>query len=563
MLRRALALLLLLGGGPLPLRAQSDSAWTRAYRYIEAFLQEQQRIEGTPGIMVAVVQRDSVVFERGVGVADLGTGAPLTGETRFLVGSISKVFTAIALLQLQEEGLVDLDRPVVTYLPWFQVRSPYAPITLRHLLTHTAGLPRDRSDLPSSPYTAVALRDRELTAPPGERFAYSNIGYQLLSLVVEEVEGRPFGEAIRARVLEPLGLRHTETAVLPEGQLGAATGYQYLYDDRPPAPDARLVAVPWTEYTAGDANIVSTADDLGRLLVALLAQGRAGHPPLLQPASFARMVQRTVPATELGPGFFYGFGLVLGQQDDDPILWHGGGMPGYRAIIMGDLDERLGVVVLMNGPGNPRRVAEYALRALVNTRHGAPPPPVPIATDPTTVGDAARFVGTFRDTAGREIRIGADGNRLWLWDGTARIPLVRLDDTSFLPGDTAWNRFPLRFELDSGVAVSVVHGGAWFRGERYHGPTHYSAPGEWRAYVGHYRAQVPYYSNYRVILRRDRLLLVTPEGYEEPLDPVAHREFRIGHDPRSPERVRFGEIVSGRALRLNLSGTDYYRTTRP
>lgn len=275
------------------------------------------------------------------------------------------------------------------------------------------------------------------------------------------------------------------------------------------------------------------------------------------------MVQRTVPATELGAGLFYGLGLVLGQQDDDPVLWHGGGMPGYRSMLMGDLDERLGVVVLMNGPGNPRRVAEYALRALVNTRHGGAPPPVPISPDPYTVADAARFIGGFRDTSGRSIRFEASADRLWLLAGTVRSPLARLDDTSFLSADPAWDLFPLRFEMEEGVVVALSHGGEWFRGERYRGSLPAAAPGYWHGYTGHYRAQVPYYSNYRVVLRRDSLLLVTPEGYEEPLDPLAHDEFRVGHDPRSPERARFSEIVSGRALRMNLSGTDYYRTTRP
>lgn len=169
----------------------ADTILRVAVPYVDAFVAEHRHAEGTPGIAVALVSRDSILHLSLGGVADLGSGAPLTPSTRFLAGSISKVVTAIVLLQLQEEGVVALDRPVTTYLPWFRIHSRFAPITLQHLLSHTAGLPRDRSDLPSSPYTAVSLRDRAVGGPPGEWFAYSNIGYQLLSLVIEEVEGRP------------------------------------------------------------------------------------------------------------------------------------------------------------------------------------------------------------------------------------------------------------------------------------------------------------------------------------------------------------------------------------
>jgi len=545
------------------LAAQADSVLSRAGPYIVAAAAEHRQEEGTPGIALAILTREGALSVRTLGVRDLATGAPLSDTTRFLAGSISKAFTAAALLQLSEEGLVHLHRPVTDYLPWFKVRSPYAPITLHHLLTHTAGLPRDRSDLPSSPYTALALKDREIGVAPGERFAYSNIGYQLLSLVAEEVEGRPFADIITARVLQPLGLSHTRAAVTQEGRLTVATGHQYLFDDRPPAPGRPLVPATWGESSAGDANIVTTVRDLAVFLRALLNQGSGRGIRLVRPATFARMVQRTVPAAELGVGEFYGYGVVLGSIEGDPVLWHSGGMPGFRTMMLGDLDEGLGVVVLMNGPGNPRRLAEYALRTLIAARRGQPLPPVAVAAAPDSIPAAAEYAGRYADTSGAEILVTSAGDRLFLQTARGRAPLLRSGPDAFVTAHRDFTLFPVRFGRQDGVVTELLHGGQWYQGERYRGPARFSHPGAWSAYTGHYRAQVPYYSNYRIVLRKGALLLVSPEGYEEPLVPLGGQEFRVGSDERAVERVRFVDVISGRALRMNLSGTDYYRTTSP
>ena len=297
----SLSLLLTCSTAPVLAQVPRDSAVARALAYIEAAASAHREAEGTPGIVVTVVDREGVLGVRAVGVADLAAHTALSGEGRFLAGSISKAFTAVALLQLQEEGLVDIHRPLTDYLPWFRMRSGGSAITVEQLLTHTAGLPRDRGDLPSSPYTALALREREPGAPPGERFAYSNIGYQLLSLLIEEVEGRPFTECIRRRVIEPLGLRATVPEVTPGQQIGAVTGYQYLWDDRPPASGDPLMPVTWGEYSAGDANLVTTGPDLAVFLQTLLNQGQGPQGRLLQPASFGRMVSAAGSCTGAGP----------------------------------------------------------------------------------------------------------------------------------------------------------------------------------------------------------------------------------------------------------------------
>ncbi len=543
--------------------ADPDSALLRAVPYIDAAAREHLRREPAPGLALAVVADGHVVLVRAYGVADLASGAEVTAGTRFLAGSVSKAFTAVALLQLQEEGLLDVRRPVTDYLSWFRVRGADAPITLHHLLTHTAGLPRDRSDLPSSPYTALALRDRVVAAPPGTRFAYSNIGYQLLSLVIEEVVGRPFTQTIREQVLAPLGLARTDPGVTQEARLTTATGYEYLFDDRPPLPGEPVVPAAWGEYSAGDANLVTTAPDLGRFLAALLDQGAPAGHRLLQPQSFARLVQRTVPAPELGPGSYYGYGVVLTDIEGDPVLWHSGGMPGFRAMLIGDLDERVGVVLLMNGPGAPRALGEYALRALIAARRGKTPPPVPVAAPADSIPEAAEWSGDYADSTGQVLAVRSEGARLLLREGDARVRLLRGGPDRLLAADSGWSRYPLRGVREGGRIVELVHGPRWFRRVGSPAAPARRASADWQAYAGHYRAQVPYDSNVRVVVRHGQLLLLSPEGIEEELVPGPGGTFLVGAEGLGVERVRFLDLVSGRALRLDLSGTSYYRATSP
>lgn len=309
--------------------------------------------------------------------------------------------------------------------------------------------------------------------------------------------------------------------------------------------------------------IVTTAPDLGRFLAILLAQGRLGRIRLLQPRSFARMVQRTVPAAELGAEAFYGYGVILDQLEGTPVLWHSGGMPGFRSMLIGDLDEQLGVVLLMNGPGEARELGGYALRALIAARRGREPPPVPVSTPADSIPDGAAFAGRYADSTGRQITLRARGSRLVLEDDGRQWSLLRSGPDAFLVPDTGWSRFPLRALREGNRVVELVHGPRWFRAaEALPAPVR-PAPAVWQAYVGHYRAQSPFASNVRVIVRRGVLLLLSAEGFEEPLLPVGREEFRLAGGAGPPERVRFVDVVSGRALGLVLAGSNYYRATSP
>src|SRR5438270_4727508 len=166
----------------------------QAYKLLDAYIDREMKTQHVPGISVAITDRNGLMRISNYGFADMKTRAPITPDTLFEIGSISKSFTATALLQLHEEGKFALKQPVTTYLPWFSIHSKYAPITSHDLLTHTAGLPRDRDDVPSSPYQAAGVRDRWTGYAPGQHFAYSNVGYQIMGNVLGEITKEPYAD---------------------------------------------------------------------------------------------------------------------------------------------------------------------------------------------------------------------------------------------------------------------------------------------------------------------------------------------------------------------------------
>ncbi|HEX8242651.1 MAG TPA: serine hydrolase domain-containing protein, partial [Longimicrobium sp.] len=175
---------------------------------LDSVVRATMRARDVPGAAVAVLRRDSVVFMRGFGVADLQRRTPVTERTVFQLASTTKPFTAMLVLILADEGRLELDAPAARYLPWLPAR--YASVTVRQLLNHTAGVPADmrRANVDEFPIDEFRRRFSAAEAPstPGTRWAYANAGYTLLSLIVEAVERRPFGESLNARIFRPLGM---------------------------------------------------------------------------------------------------------------------------------------------------------------------------------------------------------------------------------------------------------------------------------------------------------------------------------------------------------------------
>ncbi len=317
---------------------------------------------GLPGMAIGLTGPDGPAVVRTYGLADLAARRPIESDTLFEIGSIGKTFTAIVVVQLAEEGRLDLGAPVADALPWFEMPVVGRPITIHDLLTHTAGITAGIDGTPEAAFQVRALRDRRPGSAPGERFHYSNLGYKALGLVIEAVEGRPYPDVIRTRILDPLGMTATEPAITHAIRSRLAVGYDYLHDDRIGYPGRPLAPATWLETATADGCIASTAGDMAALARMLLRRGEGPGGRLVSEASFARMAEpHARPTLDAG----YGYGLATRVLGGRTYLGHSGGMVGYLAALQLDPAAELAVMVLQNGMmGSPMALARAALVAL-------------------------------------------------------------------------------------------------------------------------------------------------------------------------------------------------------
>jgi CubicO group peptidase (beta-lactamase class C family) len=530
-------------------------------------------LAAVPGLALVVVDvaAGTSVHEEYAGVRDLAGGAPVDAATRFEIGSISKSFLAVVLLGLVREGLLDLDAPVTTYLPWFSVRSRYGPITARHLLHHTSGLVTGPDALPDDWAQVWALRETGTGSPPGTFFHYSNIGYVLLGLVAEAVTGSTAARLVASRVLGPLGMTGSTAQVRHADRAALATGYQPLHDDRPWLPGDPLVPGTWFEVAAADGNVAATAPDLGRYLLMLLAGGRPG---VLDPASFTELTTSLAVGGEPSPyPSRYGLGLNTELVGGHRLLTHGGGMVGYASFVVADLDLGLGVVVLTNAPGESG-AAEVVARAAYDlvraaaagstgggTGDGSPTVSPLQELDPFALPDADRFVGTYTGGDTR-ITVMSDGaGHLTLTDATGSGRLGRAPGGDRLVcTHEGWRTFHHDLSVEGDRTW-------WYGGRALLAGTEppEAVPAALSPLVGHYRSYSPWFTNFRIVQRGLDLHLVAAGGVEGAQDDpllveLAPGVYRIGAEPELPERLVAGPVVDGRAILVTRDGHPYSRT---
>ncbi len=305
---------------------------------VDAFLQETVRANRIPGVAVAIVQGDQVIFSKGYGEAR--PGEPVTPRTRFYIGSTTKSFTALAAMQLVEQGKLELDAPVQRYLPWFQVANPEASstITVRHLLNHTSGL-SERGDPHASAYTSSLeeqgrlLSQAGLTAPVGAQFQYYNQNYRLVGLLIEKVSGQPFGEYLQANVFKPLDMARSATD--PGQAPDLAQGYSRVFGFPLPQEQTFIPGGLPSGY------MITTAEDMAKFLLAQINDRKADGSPLLTSQSLATM--RTPPA---GIDSEYGMGWLVTEGGN--TLAHGGALEYFQSFMAIGLRERQGLVILYN-----------------------------------------------------------------------------------------------------------------------------------------------------------------------------------------------------------------------
>ncbi|MFD2470160.1 serine hydrolase domain-containing protein [Amycolatopsis silviterrae] len=410
------------------------------------------------GLSMAVTGRDGILASGAFGHADLAAARPATEDTLFQIGSISKSMTAALLLRARAAGLVDLDRPVTEYLPWFSVRYAHAPITLRHLMSHTAGIIEGTDVSGDSAFEVWALRDTVATTPPGTWFHYSNTGYKALGLVLEAVHQRPYQELL-GDFLAELGMSASAPAITHDLRARSAVGYEPRYDDRVSIREDGLVPATWIETATADGSVVSTARDMTAWL-RLLMSGESLASDLCTPE--IRVEEEDCS---------YGLGVLISEFDGRPHVWHTGGMIGYYAAIACDVDAGIGAVVLANGTGPWQETVVHLVAATRAAREGKPVPefavperkrPAPLAPDDPPAR-WAEVVGHYRchNPWLSNVHVYARGDRLWVSvAGGPPDELVPLPDGSFRVGVD--ERLPERLKFDvvlNGLAVRADYSG--------------------------------------------------------------------------------------------------------
>jgi CubicO group peptidase (beta-lactamase class C family) len=352
-----------------------------------AWLHDWQRSRGVPGLAWVVSTPTETVHVELSGLADRDGMRPVATDQRWQIGSISKAFTSIAVLQLQRRGLLTVDDPVIAHLPWVTHLDP--GVTLHHLMTHTAGLPNGSEWTPDSLLESARQGVVGSPQPPGSPFWYSNPGYELLGDVVEAVTGQLLEAYLEAQVLRPLGMLDSSAAVVTADVGVDVRGH------RPPQDDVlwrgqaeQTPDTPFPTCTA-DGAIAATPSDMGHYLRLLLTGGAEG---VLPADDFALLAGRHVRD---GDGW-YGYGLRTAEHEGQVTLGHGGGMVGMFADVLVDRECSLGSCLLVNGYCDVDEANAVLMRRLCDLPWDEPawPRPEPVTDDDTDLH--AAFVGLYR-----------------------------------------------------------------------------------------------------------------------------------------------------------------------
>ena len=340
-----------------------------SYDAIDAYVEGEMRRLKMPGASLAIVEGDKIVHMRGFGRARPGGEAP-TPQTPFPIASLTKSFTALAVMQLVEAGKIELDAPVRHYLPWFRVADPEASaqMTVRHLLIQTSGLPTSSgelfvADFDDSPGAAErqarALSTLVLTRPVGSAHEYSNSNYQLLGLILEVASGESYADYVQRHILTPLGMSHTYTSQALAKENGLAVGHQYWF-----AIPFAVPNMPLSQGGLAGGGLISTAENMARYLIAHLNGGRYGDAKVLSAAGIDELHRGAV---DIGPEAWpkdlglvrpllkdielgqYGMGWFVDEIGETTVVSHGGTLPDFAshmAILPG---QKKGLVLLFNG----------------------------------------------------------------------------------------------------------------------------------------------------------------------------------------------------------------------
>ncbi len=419
-----------------------------AVKRLDAFLRHEVEAKDLPALSIALVDDQTVVSARGYGFADPKAKTPATSDTVYRVGSVSKLFTDLAVMQLVERGALDLDAPITHVLPDFKPINTFdKEITLRQLMCHRAGLVREPPignyfdpDEPSLERTVKSLNGTELVYAPESHLKYSNAGLAVVGFALEQTQGQAYPRYVYRTILDPLGMKHSSLEADPAVTKDLAKAVMWTYDGREfPAPTFTL-----GENPAG--GLYTTVNDLSRFPSMLFAGGKAGDNALVKPETLEQMwkPQYAKPGDERA----FGLGFMVSKLDGRRRVGHGGAVYGFATELDALPDDKLGVVVVTSrdcANGVTSHIADVALRQMLAVKQNKPLPQID-ETTPLEREDARKLAGKYK-SGDWTMELTERYGRLYVLpgDGGPRVELRALGDDLIVDDRLAYGE---KFERD-------------------------------------------------------------------------------------------------------------------
>jgi len=553
------------------------AAVTPVEKDLDGYIAGYMTAMNAPGLTLGLTDSGKTLRIASYGFADVDKRIAVNERHLFQIGSITKSFVALVLLQMRDEGRLDLQTPVIDYLPQLPIDARFGPITIHHLLTHTSGLPDN---------LGVFLGDADARTvqgfKPGEHFHYCNLGFGILGLLAEKLDGRPWRECVQARILTPLEMTETVGVISTASRGRAAVGYQAFWDDRVYPRQGRLSPAPNLVMDDTAGCIASTPGDMARYARMLLNHGQGPHGRIVSEQSFALMSTPYIKAPEFSETASYGYGIAVDALDGHKILRHTGGMVAFASSIHVDLDGGVAAFASINAMQGyrPTAVTEYAVRLLRAEREPKTLPAAPAIANPLEVDNASDYAGAFTDGNRRKLEFAVEGKQLFLADEGKRIPLQHTHGDSFIStieGAFANHTFIFgRARAESaksgtqpanssgasngdshekpGPVAEVFYGSDWYVNAKYSGPRSFTAPKEYGAFTGRYRSESAWGGDALTYVLKGQLML---DG--KMLHRIGGSLFRLGDEEWVPDTAEFLHVFEGKARILRIAGMDFWR----
>jgi D-alanyl-D-alanine carboxypeptidase len=533
---------------------------------LDQFIESYMKAMNSPGLTLGTANRAGTVRVASYGFSNPGLKQRVEPDMLFHIGSITKSFVALTCLQMQQEGKLDLHKPILDYLPWLPIVTTYGPVSAHDLLTHTSGLPNPDSPFPSDPSTRFAQAWK-----PGERFYYCNLGFSILGHLIAALDQRTWAASVKARILDPLGMKATAPVITNSIRPRTAESWVAYYEDRPYPRFGRLAPAANLQFDHAAGSIASIPADMTLYIQMLLNRGQGPHARIVSPESFALMSKPWTKAGEFGPNAYYGYGIAVETVDGHTILRHTGGMASFMSALYLDLDAGVGAFSSINAMQGyrPTPVSQYAVQLMGAAVANKPAPASPTIDSPIAIKNAADYVGAYTSPDGTSIDITGDGSLFASVEGR-KIQLQRGSGDSFQAVDPALTAYSFVFGRGKGETVKeggkdvtkpgpvveLMHGSGWYTNSRYSGPRTFSVPPEYAAFTGTYLAGGGFEGEQiEIVILKGQLWA---DG-DTVLEPIGENEFRPTDDAPNPERLQFFYIVNGKARLLKLTGADFFR----